>query len=158
MILRRHGHAHSVDQLARNLFEIFQHPRLEFRADSRSALRIRINNPHQLRAFDLAPHPHVVPAEFSGSHHSHADWNRAHALLFSADSRATKSRSAAKASIAIAASSAARINSSRSNSNVCPASIAKAVAFDRLITSIVFRPTTGTSNRISCSGLLTFTT
>ena len=50
------------------------------------------------------------------------------------------------------------ISASRSKSSVRPASIASAVAFERRITSTVFRPTTGTSKRMSWRGLLTFTT
>ncbi len=60
--------------------------------------------------------------------------------------------------MAIPATSAAAINFVRSNNKVCPASMAKAVAPALFICSTVGRPTTGTSKRISCPGLLTFTT
>src|SRR5581483_1010574 len=60
--------------------------------------------------------------------------------------------------MAIPDSSASRISRSRSKSKVLPASIARTVAFELRMASIVLGPTTGTSNLMSCRGLLTLTT
>src|SRR6516164_637693 len=59
-----------------------------------------------------------------------------------------------KAAIAILRRSASSIRRGRSKSSVLPASMASARAFARSIRAIVAGPTTGTSKRISCPGLL----
>ena len=60
--------------------------------------------------------------------------------------------------MAIPASFAAAISASRSKRSVRCASIASAVAPQAFIVAMVGSPTTGTSKRMSCLGLLTFTT
>src|SRR6266436_1511289 len=60
--------------------------------------------------------------------------------------------------MAISAASANSISFVRSNSRVRPASTTKAVAFAFFMCSMVGRPITGTSKRMSCPALLTFTT
>src|SRR5260370_13301033 len=103
----------------------------------RRACCIRVHHADEFHAFHFGPHPHVIASKFADAHHRNAYWLLVHDFLFDAAFCASPPAllilSGANASIAIPASSAARINASRSNSNVRPASIAKAVAFDRFI-------------------------
>src|SRR5580700_2260839 len=161
MFFRRHSQGGRLHAFRRERLNVGNHARAKFSCDRFCALSICIHYAHKLRALDFTPHPYVVSAKLADTDDSNADGLVAHFFLFAEDFSAgacVEVFSGANASIAIPAASAARISSSRSNKRVRPASIASAVAFDRRITSIVFIPTTGTSNRISCAGLLTFTT
>src|ERR1019366_7334995 len=152
MLLRRHSQADGIDVLCSQRVEIGDHLRTKFRSYFARTLGIRVDNSDKFGALKPAPHADVVPAEASHTDDGHANQLFAHDFVFSSGG------SGANACIAIPASSAARIKASRSKSSVRPASIPRAVAFERRMTSIVFIPITGTSNRMSCRGLLTFTT
>src|ERR1700683_1790408 len=161
MFFRRHRQADGLCASRGERLNVGNPPRAEFSGDCSCAFGVCIHNAHELRTLDFTPHPHVVPAKLADTDNSNPYRFPAHDFLFADGFSAgacVEVFSVANASIAIPASSAARISSSRSNKRVRPASIARAVAFERLMTSIVFSPTTGTSKRISCAGLLTFTT
>ena len=131
---------------------IASHPK--FCGDFARAVEIRIDHADQRRAVERAPNARVIAAKIARAHNGHANWiRRAHQPRSVPAAGADRRREGLDGD---RAASAASISASRSKSRVRPASIASAVAFDRRITSIVRKPTTGTSNRMSCARLADF--
>src|SRR5712664_3013675 len=157
-----HGHAHRVGAPMQFL-KSRKYFGLKFLRDRRGASRILIVYTDQLRAFDFTVHAHVIASEFARSGNGDTDLlplcRRTHSLLVPPEaSFGSVIAATAMASIVIPAASARSISFSRSKSKVRPASTARAVAPAVFICSTVGKPTTGTSKRMSCPGLLTFTT
>src|SRR2546426_3116662 len=155
MLDSRHSQANRINA-ARESLGPRQRRGGKFLRHRAGALRIRIHHAHQIRIFELAVRPQVVPTELACADHGAAN------LLPAARARAqcflSPAPAGSTASIAMPAALAVSIRLVRSNSRVLCASMASAVAADFIIIWTVERPTTGTSKRMSCLGLLTFTT
>src|SRR5208283_5833517 len=163
---RWHGHGGRIHGPAQLLHTVERASR-KFLRYRRRARSIPVEDPGQLHALHFAIHPHVVPAELSRSHYRYANFPRVsrlaavptHSLFIPSEPRlGSATWSGEKACMAIPAASASSISLERSKSSVRAASMANAVAPVRFMVSTVGSPTTGTSKRISCPGLLTFTT
>src|SRR5258706_3276002 len=179
-----HGHACGIHASGKR-FNVRENFRREFLCDLLGARNIGIHDADQLRAFQFAIHASMVPAEIACAYYGDAYFlkagskrspfpfltgskqspfpfptvsRRIHCFPCVSGRSATPMSSSGNASIAMPAASAASMTRARSNSRVRPASMASAETRHRCITSTVCRPTTGTSNRMSCLGLLTFTT
>src|SRR5258708_5510823 len=179
-----HGHARGIHASGKR-FNVRENFRREFLCDLLGARNIGIHDADQLRAFQFAIHASMVPAEIACAYYGDAYFlkagskrspfpfltgskqspfpfptvsRRIHCFPCVSGRSATPMSSSGNASIAMPAASAASMTRARSNSRVRPASMASAETRHRCITSTVCKPTTGTSNRMSCLGLLTFTT
>src|SRR5258705_4482296 len=168
-----HGHACGIHASGKR-FNVREDFRREFLCDLFGTRDIGIHDADQLRAFQFAIHASMVPAEIACAYYGDAHFlkagskrcpfpfltvsRRIHCFPCVSGRSATPMSSSGNASIAMPAASAASMTRARSNSRVRPASMASAETRHRCITSTVCRPTTGTSNRMSCLGLLTFTT
>src|SRR3974390_489608 len=127
---------------------------------------VLIQDTHQLDTGHFPIHAHVIAAEFAAADYGQThllSWihtaTRAHSWFIPENSVfSSSSAGTATACIAIPAASATSNSFARSNSSVRSASTLRAVAPACFIASTVGRPTTGTSNRMSCFGLLTLTT
>src|SRR5579862_3153951 len=162
MLYGGHGHTRCVHTPGER-FDIRKNLRGEFGGNLRGASEVRVHDADQFRVRELAIHPRVIPPEVTGTDHGHSYFltllsSGGHKFPCFAGRSAPPMASSGNASIAIPAASADSITRARSNSSVRPASIPRAVTRQRCITSTVLRPTTGTSNLMSCRGLLTFTT
>src|ERR1700722_7667077 len=159
----RHRYADCFGQLA-DFFEAAQRACLKFYSDSFRARLILIVDANKFGTLQLAVHPCVVAPKFPSTDDSGADFSRfwyrrAHLIFIPLEAfLGSALAGAANAWMAISAASANSINFCRSNNKVRPASTARAVARELFICSMVGKPTTGTSKRMSCRGLLTFTT
>src|SRR5260370_2137329 len=160
-----HGEALGVHAAGQGV-NIGQHCRAEFSGGSAGASRIGVQEADKLHPFKLAIDARVVTAESADANYGNANAPILHRtfapdgsveLVSGARGCASGFASGAKASTAIPAWSAASIRRGRSKSKVRRASIARAVAWERRITSTVRNPMTGTSKRMSWSGLATFT-
>src|SRR5207302_2118490 len=126
--------------------------------DAPSAFGIGVHDPNEVHAFDLAIDAGVVTSEIADPYHCNANNSLSHPAFApeisfgrggGAPGAPLGCASGATASMAMPASSAASMSRGRSKSKVRQASMASAVACERLITSTVRSPTTGTSKRIS---------
>src|SRR5438094_4766301 len=137
---------------------------LKFCCDCRGAFRVLVEDADKLRALEFAVHPRVVAPEFARTNNGDTNpfrllCRRVHSLFIPLGAwLGSDTAAGGNAWIAIPAPSASSISFARSKSSVRPASTARAVAPAPLICSMVGNPTTGTSKRISCSGLLTLIT
>src|SRR5580693_53640 len=157
-----HGHACGVHAPGER-FDILENFGGKFGGNLPGARRARIHDADQFSIGKFAIHARMIAPEISGAYHRDANFLSqlscgAHNFPCAAGRSAPPKASSGNASIAIPAASAAPMTRARSNSSVRPASIPSAVTRQRCITSTVLRPTTGTSNRMSCRGLLTLTT
>src|SRR5260370_23677605 len=161
-----HGEALGVHAAGQGV-NIGQHCRAEFTGASAGALRIGVQDADKLHPFKLAIDARVVTAEIADANYGNANAPILHRtfapegsleLASGALGCASSFASGAKASTAIPAWSAASIRRGRSKSKVRRASIARAVAWERRITSTVRNPMTGTSKLMSCSGLTALST
>src|SRR6266700_1863991 len=149
---------------AAQFLETLQSLRLKFCCDCRGAFRVLVEDADKLRALEFAVHPRVVAPEFARTNNGDTNpfrllCRRVHSLFIPLGAwLGSDTAAGGNAWIAIPAASADSISFARSKRSVRPASTARAVAPEPLICSMVGKPTTGTSKRISCPGLLTFTT
>src|ERR1700687_558350 len=162
MLGRGHGHADGVGSPAQ-LIEGSEGMRPEFGGSSLRARGACVEDTDQFGVLNFAVNACVIPPEFTGSNTGDTYLSRLrcrrHSLFIPAEvSFGSAGDAGATAWMEIPAASANSISFVRSNSKVRPASTARAVACDFFICSMVGRPITGTSKRMSCPGLLTFTT
>src|SRR6266478_7667163 len=158
-----HGHADGIGSAAQ-LVERGEGMGPKFGGGSLRAFSAFVEDADQFGVLNFAVNARVIPPEFTGSDNSDTYLSRLrcrrHSLFIpgavSFGSAADTARGTAW--MAIPAASANSINFVRSNTRVRPASTARAVACAFFMSSMVGRPMTGTSKRISCPGLLTFTT
>src|SRR5713226_9567410 len=159
----RDGNARGIRASAQ-FIETLQDLGLKFRRNGCGAFLILVEYSDELRAFKLTVHTCVVAPELARAHHGGTNPLRlsrrpVHFLFIPFEaSFGSGTASGGNACIAIPAPSADSISFVRSKRSVRPASTARAVAPAAFICSMVGKPTTGTSKRISWPGLLTFTT
>src|SRR6266481_792614 len=159
---RRHGHADGIHSAAQ-FVESSEGVRPEFSGSSLRALSAFVEDADQFSVLNFAVNARVIPPEFTGPNNGDTYLSRLrcrrHSLFIPAEgSFGSADDAGATAWIAMPAASANSISFVRSNSKVRPASTARAVACAFFMCSMVGRPMTGTSKRMSCPGLLTFTT
>ena len=124
-------------------------------ATLRGALGVRVHNADEFGAFEFAPHAHMVAAEFSGADDGNANGFFAHDF-FPFLLRAVLRRQTPEWRFPLRPR---RESMRRGRTAACgPRRLPAPWRCERRITSIVFMPITGTSKRMSCCGLLTFTT
>src|SRR5467141_857937 len=158
-----HGHADGIGSAAQ-LVERGEGMGPKFGGGSLRAFSAFVEDADQFGVLNFAVNARVIPPEFTGSDNSDTYLSRLrcrrHSLFIPAAVCFGSAVAAARGTawIAIPASFASSINFVRSNSKVRPASTTKAVACAFFMCSMVGRPITGTSKRMSCPGLLTFTT
>src|ERR1700758_854321 len=159
MLARGHGDACRV-HAAPQRSHIGEDRGAEFVGHAPGAFRIRVYDANKFDSLKLAIDTHVITSEIADANDRHTNAPVRHLAFAPAGSLppAGSFASGAKASTEIPASSAASMRRARSKSKVRSASIARAVALERLMTSTVCNPTTGTSKRMSWRGLATFTT
>src|SRR5713101_1719707 len=162
MIGGGHRHGDGIGSTAQ-LVKSGESMRPEFGSGGLRALSALVENADQFGVLNLAVNARVIPPEFTGSDNGDTYLARLrcrrHSLFIpAAVSFGSAAAAGATAWMAIPAASANSISFMRSNSKVRPASTARAVACAFFMCSMVGRPITGTSKRMSCPGLLTFTT
>src|ERR1051325_9112326 len=154
------GHARGVHSSAQFL-ERTKRLRAKFRSKFLGATRIRIEYAHKVYPVHLLVNARMIASEFAAADHGHTDslvFRAKRHSLFIPFAAPIGSTTAGTAGVPFPAWLANSISFSRSKKSVRPASTASAVAPQARIRWMVGKPTTGTSKRMSCFGLLTFTT
>src|ERR1700756_2743257 len=158
----RNGNAGGVN-LSLHFLQGRERPSVEFLREGCGPCGVAVEDSRQLGGFHLAINAGVITAKFTTTRNRHTNAlafaGGRHFLSLPFESAFGSTPPATgKASIAIPAWLAAAISAWRSKSRVRSASIASAVAPEAFMVAMVGSPTTGTSKRMSCFGLLTLTT